>query len=167
VTAGRLGGVEGALKAKRSDLTVVLFAWLVAGTMDITAAVTYYPLTAGVRVVRLLQNIASGVLGARAFEGGLWTAALGLACHYFIALVWTVLFFFAARRFKVLLENLLLTGLAYGVVVWAVMNLIVLPLSRVRRGPFDPAHAIIAAAILVFCIGLPLAGIIGRHERAH
>jgi hypothetical protein len=154
------------LKAKRSDLTVVLFAWLVAGTMDITAAVTYYPLTAGVRVVRLLQNIASGVLGARAFEGGLWTAALGLACHYLIAFVWTVLFFFAARRFKVLLKNVRLTGLAYGVVVWAVMNLIVLPLSRVRRGPFDPAHAIIAAAILVVCIGLPLAGIIGRHERS-
>jgi hypothetical protein len=56
--------------------------------------------------------------------------------------------------------------MAYGVLVWAVMNLVVLPLSRVRRGPFQPGQAAVAVAILILCIGLPLAGIVGRHERA-
>lgn len=153
-------------ETKRNDLTVVLVAWLVAGTLDITAAVTYYPLTTGVRVVRLLQGIASGALGARAFAGGWRTAALGLAFHYVIALFWTVFFFFAGQRFRALLRNVLVTGLAYGVVVWAVMNLMVLPLSRVRRGPFNPVQATIAAIILMLCVGLPIAGIIGRHVRA-
>jgi hypothetical protein len=54
-------------------------------------------------------------------------------------------------------------GLAYGVVVWSVMNLVVLPLSNARRGPFNLSGAIIAAVILMFCIGLPIATIVGRH----
>jgi hypothetical protein len=153
------------LNRKHNDVTVALFAWLVAGTLDITAALTYYPLTAGAHVVRILQGIASGVLGPRAFDGGLRTAAVGLALHYVIALIWTLLFVLAARRFRGLLNNLWLTGMAYGVAVWAVMNLVVLPLSRVRRGPFHPGRAVIAALILILCIGLPIAGIVGRYER--
>ena|ERR1700683_4003220 len=150
----------------RRDVTVTLEAWLVAGTMDITAALTWYPLTAGAHGVRILQGIASGVLGPRAFDGGLRTAALGLALHYFIALIWTLLFVLAARSVRGLLKNLWVTGIAYGLVVWTVMNLVVLPLSRVRRGPFHPGPAVIAAVILILCIGLPIAGIVGRHERA-
>jgi hypothetical protein len=138
----------------------------VAGTLDITAAVTYYPMTAGVRPERILQGIASGVLGSRAFAGGAGAAVLGLLFHYLIALIWTVLFFLAAERFKALTRHAILIGLAYGVVVWAVMNLIVLPLSNVRRGPFNPVQAAIAALILIFCIGLPIVGIIGKHVRS-
>ena len=74
---------------------------------------------------------------ARAFDGGAGTAALGLLLHYVIALVWTVLFFLAARRFGALTRHPIPVGLSYGVVVWAVMNLIVLPLSNARRGPFN------------------------------
>lgn len=153
------------MNAKRSDVTIVLLAWLVAGTLDIMAAVTYYPFTAGVRAERILQGIASGVLGSRAFDGGAGVAALGLLFHYLIALIWTVLFFFAARRFKALTRHPIPIGLAYGVVVWAVMNLIVVPLSNARRGPFNVTQAAIAAVILMFCIGLPIVGIVGRHER--
>lgn len=154
------------MSTSRRAAAVVVRAWLVAATMDITAAITYYPLTANVRVVRILQGIASGLLGARAFQGGLATAVLGVALHYMIALFWTLLFFAAARAFKPLLRNLVATGIAYGIVVWAVMNLVVLPLSNVRHAPFNARQAIVAAVILVICIGLPIAGIIGRHERA-
>ena len=148
----------------RGGWKIVLLAWVVAGTADITAALTYYPLTANVRPMRILQGIASGVLGPTAFQGGLATAALGLAFHYLIALIWTVLFYLAARRFNALTRHVVLTGLAYGVVVWAGMNLIVVPLSRARRGPFDPAQAVVAAVILMLCIGLPIAAIIGRRD---
>lgn len=147
-------------------ISVVLLGWLVAGTLDITAAITYYPLTANVSAIRILQGIASGVLGPRAFQGGYRTAALGLALHYLIAFIWTAVFFVALRLFKAFLRNLIATGVAYGVLVWAVMNLVVLPLSNVRHAPFNPSAALVAAAFLICCIGLPLAGIIGRHERA-
>lgn len=154
------------MKTTARPMAVVLVGWLVAGTMDITAAVTYYPLTANVRPIRILQGIASGVLGPRAFQGGLETAGLGLALHYLIALIWTIVFLVAVRVFKPLLRNLIATGVAYGLLVWAVMTQIVLPLSNVRHTPFNLAAAIVAAVLVILCIGLPLAGIIGRYERA-
>lgn len=154
------------MTANRSAVPVILQAWLVAGTLDIAAAVIYYPVVAGVRPARILQGIASGVLGSSAFDGGAGTAALGLLFHYLIALIWTVLFFLAARRFEALTRHAIPIGLTYGVVVWAVMNLIVLPLSNARQGAFNPTQAALAALILMFCVGLPIVGIIGRHERS-
>jgi hypothetical protein len=155
-----------ASNTKRSDVMVVVLAWLVAGTLDITAAVTYYPLTVGARPVRILQGIASGVLGRRAFDGGAGTAALGLFLHYVIAFIWTLLFFVAARRFRILTRHTVAVGVTYGVVVWAIMNLIVVPLSNAGRGPFNLKQAIVAAVILMICIGLPIVGIAGAHERS-
>ena len=144
----------------------ILSAWLLAGTLDILAAVTYYPLTVHVTPTRILQGIASGVLGPQASAGGLAAAALGLALHYLIALIWTVVFFVAFRRLGFLAKNLVVTGLGYGVFVGLVMNLVVLPLSRVRQGPFNLAHLIVAIVILLFTVGLPIAGIVGWYYAA-
>jgi len=150
------------LATKPGLFSIAAPAWLAAGTLDVTAAVTYYPLTAGVSPLRILQGIASGLLGASAFSGGLASAALGLALHYLIALIWTILYCLAARRFAALVRHRVVAGLAYGVVVWAGMNLVVLPLSRVRHAPFNLRQALVAAAILMVCLGLPIATIIGR-----
>lgn len=145
-------------------LGTIGLAWLVAGTLDITAACTYYPLTAGISPVAILQGIASGWLGPAAFSGGLRTAALGLASHYLIALIWTVLFFVSARTFGWLTRHRVLAGLGYGVVVWLIMNLVVLPLSNVRHRPFQLWPSVVGAVILMLCIGLPIAAIVGRRS---
>ncbi len=52
--------------------------------------------------------------------------------------------------------------IAFGIIVWFVMNLVVLPLSNVRHAPFQLRAAGIAAFILVICIGLPLSLGLGR-----
>jgi uncharacterized membrane protein YagU involved in acid resistance len=130
--------------------------------MDLTAACTYYRLTAGLSPVTLLQGIASGWLGPAAFSGGPWTAALGVASHYLIALVWTVVFFAAARTLRWMTRRRILVGLGYGVFVWLVMNLVVLPLSNVRHRPLQLRPSIVGAIILMLCIGLPIATIVGR-----
>jgi hypothetical protein len=150
----------------RRALGAVLIAWLLAGTLDISAAAIYYPLASGVKVTTLLQGIASGVLGDKAFAGGLETAMLGLALHYLIALIWTLVFLLVFRSVKGRFTNLFLIGMAYGIVVWFVMNMIVLPLSNVRQGPFNLPQAIVGAVILMFCIGLPIAMIVGRSHEA-
>ena len=105
---------------------------------------------------RLLQGIASGVLGAAAFTGGAATAVLGLLLHYLIALIWTVVLFAAFRVVTPLRRLSVVTGIAYGVVVWLAMNLIVLPLSNVRQVPIRVGPAVTAVVILVLCIGLPM-----------
>jgi hypothetical protein len=157
-TVARQGTPAGAMKT-------IATAWLVAGTMDVSAACTYYPLTAGASPVRILQGIASGLLGPRAFDGGAATAVLGLALHYLIALIWTVIFYVAARRVTALTRHVVAAGLGYGVLVWLIMNLVVLPLSRARLAPLRLGPSIVGAVILMFCIGLPIAAIVRRGER--
>ena len=146
-------------------LRTILLAWIVAGTLDVATAVTYYPLTANVTSRQILQGIASGLLGPQAFQGGNATAALGLALHYLIAFVWTIVFYALARNFRALTRQPLIVGPLYGTFVWLVMNLCVLPLSHVTHRPLRLQPSIVGAVILMICIGLPMAMIIGRRLR--
>ncbi len=156
-----IGGVPAPVAARRTTLTV-LMAWLLAGTLDITTAILYYVGPSSARSARLLQGIASGLLGARAFDGGAGTALLGLALHYLIALIWTLVLLVAFHTLGALRRHLVPTGIAFGVIVWFVMNLVVLPVSNVRQAPFQLRAAAVAALILVVCIGLPLSLVLGR-----
>lgn len=153
-----------AAAAPRRALITVLWAWLLSGTLDISAAVLYYAHASILRTTRLLQGIASGVLGEKAFAGGLQTAMLGLALHYVIALAWTVALFVFFRRVRRPIENRFAIGMVYGVIVWMVMNLIVVPMSHVRHAPIQLPQAIVGAVILMFCIGLPTAMILGKQS---
>ncbi len=143
-------------------------AWLVAGTLDIAAASIYYPVVYHFKLILLYQNIASGVLGPVAFNGGIGTAALGLALHYLIALIWTSFFFVLFPRLSIMSKNLSLTAISYGVLVSFVMTFVVLPLSRVHHSgqPVNIARFAIDTVILMFTIGAPLSLIIGRYYSA-
>lgn len=143
----------------------VILAWLVAGTADIVVAVTYYPLTGSATPIGILHGIASGLLGAASFGGGYATAALGLACHYAIALVWTLVFFYMDPRVPLLARSVPLTAVLYGTLVSAIMTFVVLPLSRVGPRPFHVPAFTVATVILWFTIGLPLA-LFARRNRA-
>ena len=119
----------------KSDVRVILCGGLVAGTLDLSAAFISSWLRAGVGPVRVMQSIASGLLGAAAFTGGAGSAALGVALHFLIATVATAVFYFASRTLRFLVEHAITAGLFYGVAVYAFMNFVVIPLSAVpRRG---------------------------------
>ncbi len=149
----------------RRTTRVVLLAWLLAGTLDIATAILYYVGLSGPRATKLLQGIATGVLGASAFAGGARTALLGLALHYLIALIWTLVFVSAFRALAPLRRNLVATGVAYGIVVWLVMNLVVVPLSKHSRATFQLRGVATGVIILILCVGLPLSLVAGRGLR--
>jgi uncharacterized membrane protein len=153
------------LPSRPQTRVVVVGAWLLAGTLDISTAIFYYVGPSTPRVTRLLQGIASGLLGRAAFDGGTATALLGLALHYLIALIWTLVFLIAFRALGFLRRSLAATGVAYGITVWIVMTFVVLPLSNHSRAPFQLRGAVIAAVILILCIGLPISLVLGRHLR--
>lgn len=142
----------------------ILITGLVVGAMDITSAVVITLLHGGT-ITRLMQFIASGLLGKPAFQGGLTTAALGLALHFVIAFGLVTVFYFASRKLAFLRQRPVLSGIAYGLIVFAVMNLIVLPLSAAT-----PRHSLsgdlIQIAIHMFIIGLPTSLLLHRlsHE---
>lgn len=104
-----------------------------------------------------MQSIASGLLGRGAYEGGVATAALGVAAHYAIATGWAALFVLAVRARPRLASNVPVGAVAYGLLVWGVMNFVVLPLSAF---PHEPAWTVervaISAGVIVCCVGLPI-----------
>jgi hypothetical protein len=143
----------------------IFWGGLIAGTLDICAACLTSWLRAGVGPVRVLHSVASGLLGAAAFDGGAKTAVLGLALHFLIATGATVVFYLASRKMMFLIERPVTFGLLYGVAVYAFMNFVVLPLSNVARRPIPVSGRIISVLIIMFCIGLPIALVVRRYSR--
>src|SRR2546427_11979796 len=123
-------------------LSGILWAGVVSGALDITAALIVYA-RFGAFSVRLLQGIASGLLGKDAFQGGLATAFLGLLCHFFIATSAAAVYYVASRRMAILVQHAVLSGASYGVGVYGLMQLVVIPLSASAPRPFS-VHATIA-----------------------
>lgn len=144
-------------KTPSSLMWAIVQAWLIAGSLDITAATIHFLLRGGANPLRLLQFIASGILGKDAFAGGIATALVGLLLHYTIALIWTTLFFLVAARAPMLVQNVVVSGVMYAILVWCIMNFAVLPLSNAAKQPVNPLQSLIGAAILVLCIGIPIA----------
>jgi len=133
----------------------VLWAGFACGVLDITAALVVYGFF-GAKPVPLLQGIASGLLGSRAFQGGLATALLGLLCHFVIAFGAAAVYFAASRTIPFLIQNAILSGALYGVAVYFFMNRIVVPLSAAAKRPYSMKLMIIGVVIHIFCVGLPI-----------
>jgi len=147
-----------------STALAVLRAWLLVGTLDILAAILNYLRVGGREPVRIFWYIASAVFGRDAAVAGGWlTAGCGLLFHYLIAGCWAALFFAAYPRRPWLGRHWALGGAAYGIVVWLVMNLVVVPLSRAPRIPPTLANVLVGAGILVVCVGLPVAFLAHQH----
>jgi len=161
-----MGADSTVLSPKKPEAYRAIFwAGLIAGTLDILAAFVNSGWR-GVSPTRVLQSIASGLLGADSFNGGLATATLGLVLHFFIATSAAAVYYAASRKLKVLVDRAIVCGLAYGIPVYLVMNLVVLPLSAI---PFkiSPAPGNVAAAVLIlmFCVGLPIALAVRRYSK--
>src|SRR5690606_18332597 len=77
----------------------------------------------------MLQAIASGILGRPAFHAGIASALLGLVCHLLIAIGMASVFFAAGRRWRYALDHIDQSGVAFGLVSWALMQYVVVPLS--------------------------------------
>jgi hypothetical protein len=150
-----------------SAFATMLVAGLLVGTLDLGAAFISFYVTAGKSPLLILQAIASGLLGPAAFSGSVGVMGLGLLLHYLIALSFTALFFGLYRQVGFVARYPLVAGAFYGLFIWAVMNLVVLPLSRFPVQPFHPLAALREALILVFMIGIPLALLASRYFKPH
>lgn len=133
----------------------------VAGCLDITAAILS-SLPRNVGPIQVLQSVASGLLGKPAFTGGLSTAALGLGLHFLIAFLFATFFNLAlnqlGRTGAQLARRWFLTGPLYGVFIYLMMYLVIVPNSRAPfQFKFTASTIALNLAIHIFCIGLPIA----------
>lgn len=143
----------------------VLAGGLVAGTLDIVYACAFWASKAGVPARRILQSVASGLLGRTSFEGGAATAALGLALHFLIATSMSAAYYLVAHRWPLLRRRPVLGGGAYGLILYGVMNHVVVPLSAAGPGSKDPLWIALSIAVHVLLIGIPIALFARRAHR--
>ncbi|WP_129782346.1 hypothetical protein [Peristeroidobacter soli] len=127
----------------------------VAGTMDILAAIIVWALR-DVPAMRVLQSIASGLLGTYAFSGDVVTAWFGVLLHYMIMSMIALVFVLASRRLEFLIRHFLVAGAAYGIVVFVVMTYVVVPLSASPIQSPPPAQVLEGLLIHMVCVGLPI-----------
>jgi uncharacterized membrane protein len=144
------------MAANRSYLGV-LIGGLLAGFLDIV----YAFILAAARdatPLRVLQSIASGLLGSSAYQGGTAAGVLGFALHLVITVVAAWVFWLAVRRSPLMQREILWCGLVFGVLVYLFMNFVVLPLSAVpfqlKYSPGVMVQGFVSHAALV---GLPIA----------
>lgn len=136
----------------------ILWGGLLAGIFDATYAMTIWTVR-GVTPDRVWQGVASGLLGPRSFQGGLRTAALGITIHFFIALTAATVYVTASRFLPVLRERAVLCGCLFGLMVWAFMRFVVIPLSLMRRSNASILQWELLGALSIhaFGVGLPIA----------
>lgn len=140
-----------------SLLKTVLLTWLFVGTTDIASAYLTVYIRSGKFAETMLNYIAGGALGLpTAMAGGNWAALLGLCFHYFIALSFTVFFFWLFPRLKFLAYNKYLVGMLYAVFVNLFMGQVILRLSRLPVGPFNLPRAVVDWMSFGIVFGIPL-----------
>ena len=117
----------------------------------------------GVTPAQLFQSIAMGALGPAAFQAGLYSVLLGVAVHILISLASALLFAAAMLRIAVVRRHYLIAGILYGVVVFAVMSLVVLPLSAIGFAPPKTIGLFLTSlSVHLFAFGLPIGLVCGR-----
>jgi hypothetical protein len=139
-------------------LNAILYGGLAVGMLDGSAAVIT-TLLYGRSPSRMFQGIASGLIGRASLEGGWATVLLGASLHVLIAFIWAAIYNGASLKFPALIRRAWVCGPIYGVVVYFAMQIIVLPLSAIRKPPFAFAAApqlLQGLIIHIICVGLPI-----------
>jgi hypothetical protein len=132
---------------------------LIAGTLDLTSAFISF----GWGVPRA---IAGGLLGPTAFHGGTGTYVLGVLLQFFIACSAAAIYYAASRGLGFMTEHAVICGVFYGIAVFLVMNLVVLPLSALHaKGPYRLTGLIQGLLVHMVCIGLPIALSVKRFSK--
>jgi uncharacterized membrane protein YagU involved in acid resistance len=143
-------------------LYAVLLGGSIAGALDIIFAISFAAFN-GVAPMRLLQTVASGLLGATAFTGGLPAAALGLVLHFAMSFLWAGAFLALAKFVPPLALHPLASGIAFGICVFLAMRLVVLPLSAFPYPvTFKPLATVLDLASHALLFGVPIAWAIQR-----
>jgi hypothetical protein len=145
-----------------SYVVAVLLGGSIAGLLDIIFAISFAAYN-GATPVRLLQTVASGLLGSAAFNGGVPVAALGLALHFGMSYLWAGAFLAAAKLIPALALHPFVSGIAFGIIVFLAMRLIVLPLSAFPYPvTFKPLATVLDLLSHMLLFGVPIAWAVQR-----
>jgi hypothetical protein len=110
----------------------------------------------GITPLRVWQGVASGWLGEEAFRQGWKSGVIGLALHCMIAFSAATLFVAVSHYQPFIGRTYFVSGPVYGIVVYLVMNLIVVPLSARPKVSKSAAAIVVQLIIHIVFVGLPI-----------
>ena len=140
-----------------SAVAAIFWGAVVSGTLDAIDGSAYFYVVRHANPLEVLQFIASGWFGEKAFTMGLFGSLIGMVSHYGIAIVLAAIYVLAAMALPYLKKHWIALGLTYGAAVFLTMNFVVLPQTNVVDWGVTTIyiiHGLISHAILV---GLPIA----------
>ena len=137
----------------RAVLRTIIIAGFTAGTIDIAAACLINMRS----LMVILQAIASGLLGRASFQGGAFAAVLGLILQWAMSCLIAAIYVLVVRRMALLRRNWIASGVAFGCIVFIVMNYVVVPLSAVDHAPRFTAATFAENLLAMVLFGLIIA----------
>lgn len=142
----------------------IFLTWLLCGTLDALSAIIINP---KIPAAIIFRYIASGYFGkSAAFTGGTDMVIYGVLFHYFIALVFTTLLFLLYPLFINVFRNKIMLALVYGLLIWVMMNLLVLPyFSHIAIPPLKITGMLKNMAALIISFGFPIVFIADRRQQ--
>ena len=139
----------------------IAIATAISGTLDIAFAMILTVLF-GREIGNMLRYVGSGPFPA-AMDMGTGGAILGLLVHFaLMAIMASILMQFVRERPQ-LLDKPILLGVVYGLITYAVMNLVVVPLRF--DAPLPPSGLSIATQLFahIVLVGLPMSLVAARY----
>jgi magnesium-transporting ATPase (P-type) len=145
------------VQEEKNLFNIISWTALLVGILDITAAMVKFYIDTEQGPIPIFKYIASGVFGKQAFSGGTLMTVWGAVFHFLISFLFTTVFFLLYPRIVGVIKNKFVAGTLYGIVIWATMNLVVLPLSNTPPKPFEIKEAVVQMLILICMVGIPIA----------
>ena len=144
--------------------------WLTAGFgAGLTAAATlaafaaFSQWSAGYPVEGTYTFIASKLAGPAA-DGASWAVPTGIAVLIVASIVWAIAYIYTAQKQPQLFTRPWISGIAFGLVVWLVMQLMLVPFGEFHpQSIFDEDRNLFA---LMLFFGVPIALVAARLTRA-
>lgn len=150
----------------RRTLELLCYGTAGVAVADMALAMGYWG-AQGVAPARILRGIAAALVGREAALGGAaWSAPLGAGIHLTLAGAMVAGYWGATRGCPALLRHPVTGGLGWGLMTWAAMMYVVLPLSALGgAGGTDPVWRALHLSSHLFIVGLPSAWLAGRIAR--
>ncbi len=131
-------------------LLPILVGGAIAGTLDLTSAFITYG-------HNMPRGIAAGLIGRQAAQSGFFPWILGIFLHYFIAFSAATVYCLASRKLEFMRDHFIVSGVFFGIGLYLVMNLIVLPLCAFHfMGPYQLRGLIQGLLVHMTIVGLPI-----------
>lgn len=144
-------------------LKAIIISGILAGILDCIAAVVFL---GNMDFSGVWKYVASGYFGKNAFEGGNEMVVYGLLFHFSIAIVWAIVYYFIIIKINFFTKFEILGGLVYGIIIWLIMNLIILPLTNITDSSYSVIGVIKNIIILMLSVGLPISLMTNRINKS-